>query len=134
MSILYCTIPYFATALACRDDARLRDRPVALISGQGRVFAVSGEAASYGVTVGLTARAAQIRCPEMWLLDADIVRYRDESETFLQILEHSSPQVEPHGWGSAYVDMGNLARRHNEAVALCSDIGQAVRRELGNAL
>jgi nucleotidyltransferase/DNA polymerase involved in DNA repair len=134
MSILYCTIPYFAAALARRDDERLRDYPLALIGDRGQVFAVSGEAAACGVVAGLTARAAQIRCPEARLLEANVVRYRDESEAFLQILEHSSPQVEPHTWGAAYVDMGNLARSHAQAVSLCSDIGQAVRRELGNAL
>jgi len=134
MSILYCAIPHFAAVLACRDNAGLRDRPLVLVGHHKRVFAVSGEAAAYGVVAGLTTRAAQIRCPEALLLEADIDRYRDEAETFLQLLEHGNPTVEPHGWGAAYVDLGTLARRHAEAVPLCSSIGQVVRRELGDAL
>ena len=134
MSILYCTIPHFAAALTRRADTSLQDRPVVLISDQKQVVAVSGEAAACGVVAGLTARSAQIRCPEARLIEADMAYYRDETETFLQILEDSSPQVESHGWGAAYVDLGNLARRRKEAVALCSEIGQALRRELGSAL
>ena len=134
MSILYCTIPHFAAALARRDDASLQNRPLVLIGSQGRVFAASAEAVGYGVVAGLTARMAEIRCPEARLVEADVAAYRQEVETLLQLLERSSPRVEPHGGGAAYVDLGDLARDHTEGVALCSEIGQAVRRELGETL
>jgi len=97
MSILYCTIPHFAAALARRDDASLQDRPLVLIGPQGRVFAVSAEAAERGIVAGLTARMAEIRCPEARLLEADVAGCRQELETLLQLLERSSPRVEPHG-------------------------------------
>ncbi len=42
--------------------------------------------------------------------------------------------MEPHGWGAAYVDLGDLVRGHADAVALCREMGRAVRRELGEAL
>lgn len=134
MSILYCSIPYFAAALARREDARLRNCPLVLIGPEGRVFAVSAEAAACGVVVGLTARAAEVRCPQARLVETDIVRCRTEFETLLELLEVASPNVEPHGWGAAYVDLGGLARGHADAVTLCRDIGQAVRRELGPLL
>jgi nucleotidyltransferase/DNA polymerase involved in DNA repair len=134
MSVLYCTIPHFATALARRDDPGLRGRPLVLIGPEGRVFGVSAEAAACGIIAGLTARAAEVRCPEAHLLEADVARCREELEALLQLLERTGPKVEPHGWGAAYVDLGDLAQDHAGAVALCREIGRAVQGELGENL
>ena len=134
MSILYCSIPHFATALLQRDDPRLQQRPLVLIGPEGRVFAASAEAAACGITAGLTARMAQVRCPPARLLEADVARCRADFETLLQLLELRSPRVEAHGWGAAYVDLGDLATRPADAVAVCGEIGRAVRSELGAAL
>jgi nucleotidyltransferase/DNA polymerase involved in DNA repair len=134
MFVLYCTIPHFATALARRDDPGLGDHPLILIGPEGRVFDFSAEAAACGVIAGLTTRAAEVRCPEARLLEADVARYRAELETLLQLLERASPKVEPHGWGAAYVELGDLARDHASAVTLCREIGRAVRGELGQDL
>jgi len=133
MSILYCTIPYFAAALAQRDAPDLKS-PLVLIDPEGLVFGVSAEAAACGVVVGMTAKTAEVRCPEASLLQADIVRYQDELEIYLQVLERSSSQVEPHGWGAAYVDLGDSTRQHRDAVTYCQQIGRAVRQELGQTL
>jgi len=130
MSVLYCTIPHFAAALARRDDPGLGGRPLVLIGPEGRVFGVSAEAAACDVIAGLTVRAAEARCPEAHLLEADVARCRTELETLLQLLERTSPKVEPHGWGAAYVDLGDLVRDH--AVFLCREMGRAVRGELGD--
>ncbi len=134
MSILYCAIPHFATALARRKDPNLTGRPLALIGPEERVFGVSAEVTAYGIAPGLSARIAKVRCPQIILLDADIVHCRSESEAFLQLLELASPVVEPHGWGAAYVDLGDLARHHADAVSLCKEIGRKMRRELGEIL
>jgi nucleotidyltransferase/DNA polymerase involved in DNA repair len=105
-----------------------------LIGPEGRVFGASAEAHACGVTTGLSPRDAEIRCPEARLVEADISQCRTEVETLLQVLELASPQVEPHGWGAAYVDLGNLAQGHADAVALGQDVGRAVRKELSKAL
>jgi len=134
MSILYCCISDFAPALVRRDDPRLQRRPLVLIDPEERVFAASAEAAACGVVVGQTARAAEVRCPEAHLMETDLARCRSEFETLLQLLEHTSPRVEPHGWGAAYIDLGNLVQRHADGVSLCQEVGRAVRRELGEPL
>jgi nucleotidyltransferase/DNA polymerase involved in DNA repair len=77
---------------------------------------------------------AQVRCPEACLLDADVVRCEEAFETLLQVLERFSESVEPHGWGAAYVDLGDVARDRGQAVSLCSESGRAVRTALGDAL
>jgi nucleotidyltransferase/DNA polymerase involved in DNA repair len=98
MSVLYCSIPNFAAALARRDDPSLRRHPLVLIGPDRHVFAVSAEAADCGIVVGSTAKTAEVRCPEARLLEADVARCRSEFETLLELLELASTQVEPHGW------------------------------------
>ncbi len=134
MSILYCTIPHFAAALARRDDSDLGERPLILVGPDRRVLGVSAAAATCGVVPGLTARAAEIRCPQARLLDADVARCREAFETLLQLLERVSPTVEPHGWGAAYADLRDLVKDHAGAVKICQGVGRAARRELGQAL
>lgn len=134
MTVLYCAIPHFAAALARRDNPEWAGEPLVLIGPEKRVFGASAESAACGVTAGMTARIAQIRCPEARLLDADVARCRAEMEILLQLLEGVSPEVEPHGWGAAYVDLDDLVRIQADAVPFCREVGQKVRRELGQAL
>jgi protein ImuB len=134
MSVLYCTIPHFPAALARRDRPTAEDRPLVLIDPEGRVLDAAPGAAACGVVAGLTARMAQVRCPQARLVEADVAHCRQERETLLQILERTGPNVEPHGWGAAYVDLGDLARDRSQAAALCANIGREIRRELGEPL
>ena len=134
MSVLYCTIPHFAAALARREHPEWAAGPLVLVGPEERVLGVSAEAAACGIVEGMTARMAQVRCPEARLLDADLTRCQAELETLLQLLEGTSPQVEPNGWGAAYVDLDELVREHADAVTFCGEVGRAVRREMGEAL
>ncbi len=134
MSVLYCAIPHFAAALARRDDPGLGKVPLILVGPEKRVFGVSAEAADSGVSVGMAARVAEVHCPEARLLEANVARCREETETLLRVLELTGPAVEPHGWGAAYVDLDGLTRNRAEAIPLCREVGGAVRRELGEIL
>jgi nucleotidyltransferase/DNA polymerase involved in DNA repair len=49
-------------------------------------------------------------------------------------LEGGGSGLEPHGWGAAYVGLEDLVRDRADAVAFCGEVGQRVRRELGEAL
>jgi protein ImuB len=142
VSILYCAIPHFCAALAQRERGApgLSGAPgpqpdaLVLIGPEGRVLDASAHAAACGVVPGLTARGAQIRCPQARLVDADLATSRQALEALWGVLERTSDDVEPHGWGAAYVDLGDLSRDRAGAVALCSETGRAIRRELGAGL
>jgi protein ImuB len=143
MSVLYCTIPHFVAALARRDNPNLGVSPLVFIGPEGRVFGVSAEAAACGVGTGMTAREAEVRCPEAHLLEADVARCRAELEILLQVLEETSPKVEPHGWGAAFADLGDrlaerspqsLARDHDDTIVFLQEIGRSLRQELGEVL
>jgi nucleotidyltransferase/DNA polymerase involved in DNA repair len=119
-----------------------------LIGPEGQVLGASAEATTCGIIRGMTARNAEVRCPEARLLELDVTRCQAESEVLFQLLEEASPKVEPHGWGAAYVDLGDLAtydeeaysdawtpdRAPSDAIGVCREIGQAIRRELGRDL
>jgi protein ImuB len=81
----------------------------------------------------MTAREVEVRCPEARLLEADVARCRAASEVLWQVLERASDRVEPHGWGAAYADLGDLKGRA-KAVALLRQVGRAVRSEMGDVL
>ena len=134
MSVCYCTIPHFAAALARRDDPDLQDDPLALIGPERQVVGVSARAAACGVIVGMTSRAAEIRCPAARLVEADVAHYGTETEILFQLLEETSPSVEPHGWGAAYIDLGDMIRSRSDAAHVCQTIGKGVRTVLGDAL
>ncbi|MBN1642691.1 MAG: hypothetical protein JXA09_15760 [Anaerolineae bacterium] len=134
MSILYCAIPNFAVALARRDRPELAARPLVLLDAEERVFDASPDVAERGVTVGLTAHTVQVRCPGAHLEVADLDRCRSELKAFLEVLEEFSPSVEPHGWGAAYVDLGDAMRDRARAVAFCKESGRSVRQALGQAM
>jgi nucleotidyltransferase/DNA polymerase involved in DNA repair len=133
MSVLYCVVPHFVTALVRRDSPELKEQPVAIVGVEGRVLDASAEAAACGITAGMTGREASVRCPAASLVEADIARCRAGSEVLLQVLERASPRVEPHGWGAAYVELDNL-KGPGTAAARLQEVGQAVRREMGDAL
>jgi nucleotidyltransferase/DNA polymerase involved in DNA repair len=133
VSVLYCAIPHFAAVLARRDREELSSRPLILIGPEDRVFDLSPEVETCGVAIGMTARAAEVRCPGACLLEADIAHCRAEIEFLLQLLERFSSRVEAHGWGAAYVDLEDLQDRA-KAVTLCREVGRSIRRELGGTL
>ena len=123
MSIVYCTVPHFAAALARRDEPALRDKPLVLIGAERRVFDASAEAHTCGILAGMTARVAEIRCPGAILIDADGPACREAFEMLLDVLELAGPAVEAHGLGAAYVDASDLARDRDEGIDLCKTMG-----------
>jgi nucleotidyltransferase/DNA polymerase involved in DNA repair len=134
MSILYCNIPHLPVALARQTQPALIDQPLVLLGPEARVLDASAEAAARGVSAGLTAHVARVRCPEACLLDADVVRCQETREELLEVLERFGTSVEPHGWGAAYVDLDDMACDRQDAIALCSESGRAVRAALGGTL
>jgi nucleotidyltransferase/DNA polymerase involved in DNA repair len=133
VSVLYCLVPHFVAGLARRERPELEGRPLVLVRAEGRVLGVSAEAAVCGVAAGMTAHEAEVRCPEARLLAADVAHCRAEAEVLWQLLEQASDRVEPHGWGAAYAELGDL-RRQTDTVALVQAVGRSVRREMGDLL
>jgi nucleotidyltransferase/DNA polymerase involved in DNA repair len=117
-----------------RDSPDAATGPLVLLGPDGRVVDACAEAMACAILPGMTARAAEVRCPEVRLVEADLNHCRAELETLFQVLERCSTGVEPHGLGAAYADLTDLAREPATAATLLREIGQSVRGELGQAL
>jgi len=88
-------LPFFAAALAQRDDARLRRVPLVLVDEAGQVTGLSPEAARLGVRVGMPLRQAQMLDGSLHVRPDTPVRTRRVLEELLAALAVFTPQVEP---------------------------------------
>jgi nucleotidyltransferase/DNA polymerase involved in DNA repair len=134
MSVLCCRIPDFLFGLALRRDPGLSGRAVALLGSDERVGAASPAARQCGVLTQMTARQAQVRCPDVRLHPLDQLESQVEQSAFLAELRRWELPVEELGWGSAYVDLHALTPQPDEVRLLAAEAGQRVRATLGVGL
>ena len=134
MSVLCCHIPDFLLTLACRTQPDAATRPFALLGPDERVCAVSAPARQSGVCREMPARQAQMRCPDISLRPLDIQTSQEEQDAFLGTIAHWQLPVEAQGWGSAYVDLSQVADAAGEVHPLAADLGRQMRHKLGQSL
>ena len=106
--IVHLDMDAFYASVEQRDDARLRDKPVAVggkAESRGVVAAASYEARAFGVRSAMpTARAVRL-CPELIVVPPDFERYRRVSNQVMGILRACTPLVEPLSLDEAYLDV-----------------------------
>jgi protein ImuB len=86
------------------------------------------------VQIGMGPRQAQTCCPEVHLQELDINELRAEQSAFEATLAAWELPVERQEWGSAYIDLHAVARHADAVQPLAAELGQRVRRTLGDAL
>jgi DNA polymerase IV len=134
VSVLCCNIPDFLIRLHLRRHPQQEASPLALLGGDGRVWAASALARECGVGVDLTASQARLRCPDLRLFPLQSDEAEAEQSAFLGRLAAGGLPVESLGWGAAYLDLRWLATDRAKVEPFCVDIGRALRQELGEAL
>lgn len=134
MSVLCGRIPDFALALATRHQAGLASRPVALMGRDDEVCGLSSPAYQAGVRMGMNARQAQMRCPDLTLLPADLAECQRAQDAFLAELAQWELPVEAHGMGMAYVDLHTVTSTRKDVQGLAANLGRRVRTVLGDDL
>jgi len=114
---------------------------LALIGTEGHIWAASPEARQSGVYAQMSARQAQTRCPDVLLYTLDAQHCEAEQGALLGTLAQSGLPVEAQMWGTAYVDLqqvagGNLtAERLQRTVRpLCAELGKKIQKLLGETL
>jgi DNA polymerase-4 len=103
--ILHVDVDAFMASVEQRDRPQLRGRPVAVAGADGRVAATSHEARKHGVRVGMAAKAALQRCPELVLLPVDFHRYRAVSQQLHAILGDFSRRIESVALDRCWLDL-----------------------------
>ncbi len=99
----------------------------------GRVYAVSTEAACFGIVEGMAIRKANVLCPEAHFMPADEREYWHAFEAVIQLVEEFSPVVETEKLGCAYFGVSDSGNEDELAREVGSRIlqGTGVRACLG---
>ena len=132
--MLCSRIPDFALALATRHQPDLANRPVALMGREDEICGLSCQARQAGVRTGMTSRLAQMRCPELSILPADLAECQSAQDILLAELAQWELPVEAQGMGMAYVDLHAVSTERAEVQGLAADLGRRIRRTLGDDL
>jgi nucleotidyltransferase/DNA polymerase involved in DNA repair len=112
MDVACLYVQDFAVALACRDDPRLRGRPVIIGGSPDEHAAVTGcspEAIAAGVTIGLPLRRALALCPNAVFLPLAEGAIASEWSRLLELLHLYTPAIEAIAPGHAHFDVHSLA-------------------------
>src|SRR4051812_2679582 len=90
--VLHLDADAFFASLEQRDDARLRDKPVAV--GTGVVASCSYEARRFGVVTGMRLAEARRRCRPLIVLPGEYPRYEQAARHLLALCAEQTPVVE----------------------------------------
>ncbi len=135
MKVACLLVADFLVALARRDDASLRGRPV-IIGGSpeehAAVVACSPEAVAAGVGIGTTLRRALALCPKAVFLPHREAVATEAAGALLDLLRLYSPAVEAVSPGHAHLDIRGLAEMaHMEDEAYLRDLQESAVNATG---
>ena len=134
MKVAYVFVPHFPMAVERREDPSLEGKAV-VIGGlpqeRGGVYELSPESFEQGVEKGMSLRQAEELCPEAIFLPTREERYTSAFEEMLVALEPFSPLIEPHGLGSAYLEVSGLHLLYGPDERLGRSIVQSVEKATG---
>lgn len=135
-TILHVDLDAFYTSVHQRDDASLRNIPVA-VAGRSRravVMGASYEARGFGVHSAMPLHEALAACPQLTVVPPDPARYRESSRQVHAIFRHFSPpeKIEGVALDEAYLDV-TARTRHGTTTAedIARRIKYMVRTEVG---
>lgn len=132
-TILHVDMDAFFASVEQRDDPRLQGRPV-LVGGGGRrgvVAAASYEARRFGCRSAMPMAEARRRCPEAIVVSPSFGRYEADSRRVMEILETTSPLVQPISIDEAFVDVTGSRRLLGDGRTIATAIRARIREELG---
>lgn len=133
-TILHVDMDAFFTSVEQRDRPELRNRPVVVGAPpdrRGVVAAASYEARKFGIHSAMPSREAYRRCPRAVFLPPDGVRYREASQSILEIFHRFTPFVEPLSIDEAFLDVTGSRKLFGDGPDMARRIKETVKRETG---
>jgi len=122
----------FFASVEIRDDPGLRGLPV-VVGGpadkRGVVAAASYEARKFGVHSAMPMAEALRLCPDLVRVSPNGSKYREASETVMEILHDFSPLVEPLSLDEAFIDLTG----EEKLLGTPEAIGTAIRKRILDA-
>ena len=128
--IIHIDMDCFYAAIEMREDASLRDVPLA-VGGhpdrRGVIATANYRARRYGVHSAMASARAMSLCPELIIIPTRMEYYREESETIRQIFAEFTDQIEPLSLDEAYLDVTDAEHCRGSATLIAEEIRRRIR-------
>lgn len=132
--IIHIDMDAFYASVEQRDHPEYRGKPV-VVGGSpetgGVVSTCSYEARKFGIRSAMPARRAKQLCPHAIFLRPRMERYREVSETIVQIFRRYTDLVEPLALDEAYLDVTKDKLGIGSATLIARRIKEDILRETG---
>lgn len=132
--IIHIDMDAFYASVEQRDHPQYRGKPI-VVGGSpdtgGVVSTCSYEARKFGIHSAMPARRAKQLCPHAIFLRPRMERYREVSQTILQIFRRYTDLVEPLALDEAYLDVTKDKLGIGSATLIARQIKQDILKETG---
>ena len=113
LSVAHLDCDAFYASVEKRDRPELADRPVIVGGGRrGVVAACCYVARIYGVRSAMPMFKALERCPDATVIKPDMNRYRADGHRIREMMEATTPLVEPVSIDEAFLDLSGTEKLH----------------------
>jgi len=132
--IIHADLDAFYAAVEQLDNPELRGKPV-LVGGspenRGVVATASYEARVFGVHSAMPMKSAVRRCPQGIIVRPRFKRYKEISNTVMEIFRSVTDLVEPLSMDEAYLDITQAVAAGKRPLEVALDLKQRVKEETG---
>ncbi len=130
--IFHIDMDAFYASVEILDNPEFKGKPVIVggLSGRGVVAAASYEARKYGVYSAMPMFQALKKCPDARIVPPRKTRYKQVSETVMNILNSFSPLVEQVSIDEAYLDAGGCERLFGSAETMAREIKAKIKERV----
>ena len=132
--IIHCDCDSFYASVEMRDDASLRQLPIAVggsASRRGVIATCNYEARKYGLHSAMPMAQALRLCPDLVVVPTNMEKYRVESKRVQSIFYDYTDLVEPLSLDEAFLAVSECKRHRGSATRIAEEIRNRVREEVG---
>ncbi|MDD3335482.1 MAG: DNA polymerase IV [Eubacteriales bacterium] len=133
--ILHADLNNFYASVACRQEPRLMERPVAVCGDpslrHGIVLAKNTPAKKLGVQTGQVIWQARQTCPELLTVGVDYREVLRMSAVVRGIFQRYTSHVQPFGSDEAWLDISGPRMDIQDGVRIANHLRHTVREETG---
>jgi DNA polymerase IV len=128
--IFHIDMDAFYASVEILDNPAFKGKPVIVggLSGRGVVAAASYEARKYGVHSAMPMFQALKKCPDARVVPPRKSRYKQVSESVMDILKSFSPLVEQVSIDEAYLDAKGCERLFGSAETMAKEIKNKIKQ------
>ena len=131
--IIHCDADCFYAAIEMRDNAFLRDKPIAVggrVEHRGVISTCNYLARKFGVRSAMSSAKAKQLCPELLIVPHRMKQYQEASAIMREVFYQFTDLVEPLSLDEAYLDVTDSQCCDGSATAMA----EAIRREIHERL